>query len=66
MTARRFHPARWLALPKAYNAAFSQFSFIAGPHGCIGKTMAVSEMKAVLVCVFPRGTFFCVCGADIS
>jgi hypothetical protein len=44
-------PARWLNLPEAYNPVFSQFSFMAGPHGCIGKTMAISEMKAVLVCV---------------
>ncbi|CAK5271810.1 unnamed protein product [Mycena citricolor] len=46
--ADEFRPGRWLDLPKAYNATFSQFSFIAGPHGCIGKTMAVSEMKAVI------------------
>ncbi|KAJ7938237.1 cytochrome P450 [Mycena leptocephala] len=55
--AEEFHPARWLALPKAYNAAFSQFSFIAGPHGCIGKTMAVSEMKAVLVALIANFEF---------
>ncbi|KAJ7711568.1 cytochrome P450 [Mycena metata] len=55
--AEEFHPARWLNLPPAYNAAFSQFSFIAGPHGCIGKTMAVSEMKAVLVALIANFEF---------
>ncbi|KAJ7145929.1 cytochrome P450 [Mycena epipterygia] len=55
--AEEFHPARWLDLPPAYNATFSQFSFIAGPHGCIGKTMAVSEMKAVLVALIANFEF---------
>ncbi|KAJ3509263.1 hypothetical protein NLJ89_g5318 [Agrocybe chaxingu] len=45
---RRFKPSRWQALPPKYNAAFSTLSFIAGPHACIGKTMAIVEMKAVL------------------
>ncbi|KAJ7141836.1 cytochrome P450 [Mycena crocata] len=55
--AEEFRPARWLDLPKAYNSTFSQFSFIAGPHGCIGKTMAVSEMKAVLVALISNFEF---------
>ncbi|KAJ7314915.1 cytochrome P450 [Mycena albidolilacea] len=55
--AEEFHPARWLNLPEAYNPIFSQFSFIAGPHGCIGKTMAVSEMKAVLVALVANFEF---------
>jgi len=28
-------------------------SFIAGPHACIGRTMSISEMKAVLACASP-------------
>ncbi|KAJ7643629.1 cytochrome P450 [Roridomyces roridus] len=55
--AEEFRPARWLDLPKAYNSTFSMFSFITGPHGCIGKTMAVSEMKAVLVAVIANFEF---------
>ncbi|KAJ6542567.1 cytochrome P450 [Mycena capillaripes] len=55
--AEEFHPARWLDLPKAYNPTFSHFSFITGPHGCIGKTMAVSEMKAVLVALIANFEF---------
>ncbi|KAJ6570721.1 cytochrome P450 [Mycena sp. CBHHK59/15] len=55
--AEEFHPARWLALPKAYNPAFSHFSFIAGPHACIGKTMALIEMKAVLVALIANFEF---------
>ncbi|KAL1685575.1 cytochrome P450 [Schizophyllum commune] len=49
--AEDFRPSRWLNLPKTYNPAFSFMSFIAGPHGCIGKTMALMEMKAVLACL---------------
>ncbi|KAJ7057867.1 cytochrome P450 [Mycena amicta] len=55
--AEEFHPERWLNLPKAYNSSFSQFSFIAGPHACIGKTMAVSEMKAVLAAMIANFEF---------
>ncbi|KAJ7280421.1 cytochrome P450 [Mycena rebaudengoi] len=55
--AEEFRPARWLDLPAAYNSTFSQFSFIAGPHGCIGKTMAVVEMKAVLVALIANFEF---------
>ncbi len=57
----RFRPERWLNLPKTYNPTFSLLSFIAGPHGCIGKTMAIIEMKAVLASVtahsYYRGLF---------
>ncbi|KAJ6524320.1 cytochrome P450 [Mycena capillaripes] len=55
--AEEFHPARWLNLPEAYNPTFSQFSFITGPHGCFGKTMAVSEMKAVLAALITNFEF---------
>ncbi|KAJ3575027.1 hypothetical protein NP233_g1369 [Leucocoprinus birnbaumii] len=46
--AEEFHPERWLNLPKDYHPTFSMLSFIAGPHACIGKTMSIIEMKAVL------------------
>ncbi|KZT23875.1 cytochrome P450 [Neolentinus lepideus HHB14362 ss-1] len=46
--AEEFRPERWLDLPEAYNPTFSFLSFLAGPHGCIGKTMAIMEMKAIL------------------
>ncbi|KAF7336376.1 hypothetical protein MVEN_02186200 [Mycena venus] len=55
--AEEFHPARWLNLPKAYNPTFSQFSFLTGPHDCVGKTMAVSEMKAVLAALIANFEF---------
>jgi len=44
----RFKPSRWLDLPDSYNPNYSFLSFIAGPHACIGKTMAIMEMKAIL------------------
>ncbi|KAJ7579690.1 cytochrome P450 [Mycena floridula] len=43
-----YNPSRWLHLPPTYNQAYSFQSFISGPHACIGKTMAIAEMKAVL------------------
>ncbi|KAG7093942.1 hypothetical protein E1B28_007575 [Marasmius oreades] len=46
--AEEFNPSRWLKLPDTYNPTFSVLSFLAGPHACIGKTMAIMEMKAVL------------------
>ncbi|KAJ7197038.1 cytochrome P450 [Mycena pura] len=55
--AEEFHPARWLNLPKAYNPAYSQFSFIAGPYGCFGKPMAVSEIKAVVAALIANFEF---------
>lgn len=55
--AEEFHPGRWLNLPETYNPAFSLLSFIAGPHGCIGKTMAIIEMKAVLAALITNFEF---------
>ncbi|KAJ7779217.1 cytochrome P450 [Mycena metata] len=55
--AEEFRPSRWLDLPKAYNPSFSTFTFLSGPHGCIGKTMAVSEMKAVLLALIVNFEF---------
>ncbi|KAG5342649.1 hypothetical protein C0989_010617 [Termitomyces sp. Mn162] len=46
--AEEFNPKRWVNLPKDYHPVFSMLSFLAGPHACIGKTMAIIEMKAVL------------------
>ncbi|KAF9269046.1 cytochrome P450, partial [Marasmius fiardii PR-910] len=46
--AEEFNPSRWLKLPDTYNPTFSVLSFLAGPHACIGRTMAIVEMKAVL------------------
>ncbi|PBK99440.1 cytochrome P450 [Armillaria gallica] len=46
--AEKFRPERWFNLPKAYNPSYSHLSFLSGPHSCIGKTMAIIEMKAVL------------------
>lgn len=46
--AEEFYPARWLDPPPMSNSPFSTLSFLAGPHACIGKTMSIIEMKAVL------------------
>ncbi|KAH7919380.1 cytochrome P450 [Leucogyrophana mollusca] len=52
-----FRPERWHSLPETYNPAFSLLSFSAGPHGCIGRTMAMMEMKAVLAIVIAKFEF---------
>ncbi|KAI5117975.1 hypothetical protein M0805_004908 [Coniferiporia weirii] len=48
--AEEFRPERWsrLAEAPAFHPTHSYQTFIAGPHHCIGKTMAIVEMKAVL------------------
>ncbi|KAL0571358.1 hypothetical protein V5O48_008331 [Marasmius crinis-equi] len=55
--AEEFRPDRWLNLPKDYHPSFSLLSFIAGPHACIGKTMAIIEMKAVLAALIAEFQF---------
>ncbi|TFK73628.1 cytochrome P450 [Pluteus cervinus] len=55
--AEEFKPERWLNLPPTHNSAFSILSFIAGPHACIGKTMAIIEMKAVLAAAIANFEF---------
>lgn len=46
--AEEFRPERWLHLPEGYHASLWMQTFIAGPHACIGRTMAIIEMKAIL------------------
>ncbi|KAF7967394.1 hypothetical protein HWV62_34447 [Athelia sp. TMB] len=55
--ANEFKPERWLNLPKDYNSTFSVLSFIAGPHHCIGKTMSIIEMKAVVASIIAHFSF---------
>ncbi|KAL1715868.1 cytochrome P450 [Schizophyllum commune] len=51
--AEDFRPTRWLDPPRS--AHFQ--SFIAGPHACIGKTMAIIEMKAILAALIAQFEF---------
>jgi cytochrome P450 len=44
----RYKPSRWLNLPKEYDPNYSLLSFLAGHRSCIGKTMAITEIKAVI------------------
>ncbi len=56
----RFRPSRWLDLPPGYHPMYS--AFLLGPQSCIGKFMAILEMKAILAYVtFVQG----VAHADI-
>lgn len=52
--AEAFRPERW-ADPPAGAHTFQ--SFINGPHHCIGRTMAIVEMKAVLALVVAHFAF---------
>ncbi|KAK7468924.1 hypothetical protein VKT23_003420 [Stygiomarasmius scandens] len=59
--AEEFRPSRWLPgnVPEKYNVnpSLSMLSFLAGPHACIGKTMAIVEMKAVLATLIANFEF---------
>lgn len=55
--AEEFRPERWLNLPKSYHSQYSLMSFIVGPHACIGKTMAIIEMKTVLASLIANFEF---------
>ncbi|KAL0960786.1 hypothetical protein HGRIS_005807 [Hohenbuehelia grisea] len=55
--AEEFYPPRWQNLPKNYTPTLSLLSFIAGPHACIGKTMAIMEMKAVVAALIAKFEF---------
>lgn len=56
-----FKPERWIgsgsngpAKSEDFDQTYSFFSFIAGNHHCIGRNMAILEMKAVLVSLVTR------------
>ncbi|KAI0345150.1 cytochrome P450 [Trametopsis cervina] len=57
--AEEFRPERWAELDRApdYHPAHSFQTFINGPHHCIGKTMAIVEMKAVLAILITNFKF---------
>ncbi|EIM88719.1 cytochrome P450 [Stereum hirsutum FP-91666 SS1] len=55
--AETFRPSRWLDLPSDYVANYHLMSFIQGPHACIGKTMSILEMKAVLAAIIVKFEF---------
>ncbi|EPQ27862.1 uncharacterized protein PFL1_04606 [Pseudozyma flocculosa PF-1] len=46
--AMEFRPERWSDLPAGYDRTFSMLTFLAGAHGCIGRTMSYLEMKAMV------------------
>ncbi|KAJ4479334.1 cytochrome P450 [Lentinula aciculospora] len=51
-----FNPSRWL--PESnFGAVPSTLTFLAGPHACIGKTMAIIEMKAVIAALIANFDF---------
>ncbi|KAL5531870.1 hypothetical protein ACEPAF_5433 [Sanghuangporus sanghuang] len=57
--AEEFRPERWGKLNEApaYHPLHSLQTFINGPHHCIGKTMAIVEMKAVLAIIIANFEF---------
>ncbi|KIJ40533.1 hypothetical protein M422DRAFT_173588, partial [Sphaerobolus stellatus SS14] len=55
--AQKFRPERWSNLPSTYNSTFSFSSFIAGPHSCIGRTMAIMEMKVIIAGLIAHFSF---------
>ena len=57
--AEAFRPERWAPdqMPSTVHPAHSFQSFINGPHHCIGRTMAIVEMKAILAIVVSKFEF---------
>ncbi|KAJ7624701.1 cytochrome P450 [Roridomyces roridus] len=55
--AEEFRPARWLNLPDTHDATYSNFAFLVGAHSCIGKMMALNEMRAVIGAVIANFEF---------
>ncbi|KAE9410054.1 cytochrome P450 [Gymnopus androsaceus JB14] len=52
--AEEFNPSRWLPTT---TPSPSTLTFLAGPHACIGKTMAIIEMKAVVAALVANFEF---------
>jgi len=50
-----FDPERWIGSPKPSSFAYPVFQ--AGPRVCMGQTLALTEVKAVLVTLFSRFEF---------
>ncbi|KAF9055322.1 cytochrome P450 [Hymenopellis radicata] len=55
--AENFRPERWLNLPDTYHPTFSRITFSTGPRNCIGKNMAILEMKAILTSLITKFEF---------
>ncbi|KAJ3883916.1 cytochrome P450 [Lentinula edodes] len=54
--AEEFNPLRWLP-ENNFGQVSSTLTFLAGPHACIGKTMAIIEMKAVIAALIANFEF---------
>ncbi|KAJ3923545.1 cytochrome P450 [Lentinula edodes] len=54
--AEEFNPLRWLP-ENNFRQVPSTLTFLAGPHACIGKTMAIIEMKAVIAALIANFEF---------
>ncbi|KAJ3814883.1 cytochrome P450 [Lentinula aff. lateritia] len=54
--AEEFNPLRWLP-GNNFGQVPSTLTFLAGPHACIGKTMAIMEMKAVIAALIANFEF---------
>ncbi|KAF9076923.1 cytochrome P450, partial [Rhodocollybia butyracea] len=55
--AEEFNPSRWLPENNKSGTPPSTLTFLAGPHACIGKTMAIIEMKAVIAALVANFDF---------
>ncbi|KAJ3822431.1 cytochrome P450 [Lentinula raphanica] len=54
--AEEFNPSRWLS-EKCTGSTPPTLTFLAGPHACIAKTMAIIEMKAVIAALVANFEF---------
>ncbi|KAJ3722531.1 cytochrome P450 [Lentinula raphanica] len=54
--AEEFNPSRWLS-EKCTGSTPPTLTFLAGPHACIAKTMAIMEMKAIIAALVANFEF---------
>ncbi|KAJ7617618.1 cytochrome P450 [Mycena polygramma] len=43
-----FRPSRWLDLPPDYNPKFSTLTFLAGPLHCMGRSVAMMQLRMII------------------
>ncbi|KIL64507.1 hypothetical protein M378DRAFT_11503 [Amanita muscaria Koide BX008] len=55
--AEEWNPSRWLDLPKDFSLAHTFLSFYAGSTTCLGKTMALMELKIATARLITNFTF---------
>ncbi|KAH7883794.1 cytochrome P450 [Phlebopus sp. FC_14] len=54
-----FRPERWLH--RSTRNSRDLFAFSLGPRGCLGRSFAIAEIKALMITLLPQFSFTCQC-----